>query len=245
MCSIKPFMECGFCRARPTANVIEIIDPGQKAAPPVTSLEQMGLLDEQNRLHGDEAGADARTLGGPGQPWRDRQTQRGVNNANARRVRAFRAGLVRAVALVHAAFVSARQASAAEVGAAEGVAGPSGRPDQDSSAAAAAGAQGAPKTRRPGRRKGSSSGVWEVLVEGAWHPEFDLQGTKLETVREAVRKAEEELAAKRGSGSGDEVADAGAWPAMHVHPIEYPQGSYNLDSEFACIELHDMPDEQP
>ena len=44
--------------------MIEIVDPGQKAAPPATSLEAMGLVGGDGALDAAEAGADARSLGG-------------------------------------------------------------------------------------------------------------------------------------------------------------------------------------
>lgn len=42
-------------------------------------------------------------------PMKQTQTERGVNNANSRRWRAFRAGLVRAVALLHDSFLQQRR----------------------------------------------------------------------------------------------------------------------------------------
>ena len=45
------------------------------------------------------------SLGSKRLPGKQTQTEKGVNNANARRSRAFRAGLVRAVALLHDRFL--------------------------------------------------------------------------------------------------------------------------------------------
>lgn len=45
------------------------------------------------------------SLGSKRLPGKQAQTEKGVNNANARRARAFRAGLVRVVALLHDAFL--------------------------------------------------------------------------------------------------------------------------------------------
>ena len=58
------------------------------------------------------------SLGSKRLPLKQTQTEKGVNNANARRSRAFRAGLVRAVALLHDKFLQQlRQNSAHESGA--------------------------------------------------------------------------------------------------------------------------------
>ena len=45
------------------------------------------------------------SLGSKRLPLKQTQTEKGVNNANSRRSRAFRAGLVRAVALLHDSFL--------------------------------------------------------------------------------------------------------------------------------------------
>ena len=45
------------------------------------------------------------SLGSKRLPGKQTQTEKGVNNANARRSRAFRAGLVRAMALLHDRFL--------------------------------------------------------------------------------------------------------------------------------------------
>ena len=45
------------------------------------------------------------SLGSNRLPGKQTQTEKGVNNANSRRSRAFRAGLVRAVALLHDRFL--------------------------------------------------------------------------------------------------------------------------------------------
>ena len=55
------------------------------------------------------------SLGSKRLPLKQTQTEKGVNNANSRRSRAFRAGLVRAVALLHDSFLQQlRQNSASE-----------------------------------------------------------------------------------------------------------------------------------
>ena len=45
------------------------------------------------------------SLGSKRLPGKQTQTEKGVNNANSRRSRAFRAGLIRAVALLHDCFL--------------------------------------------------------------------------------------------------------------------------------------------
>ena len=53
------------------------------------------------------------SLGSKRLPLKQTQTEKGVNNANSRRSRAFRAGLVRAVALLHDSFLQGLQQSSA------------------------------------------------------------------------------------------------------------------------------------
>ncbi len=53
------------------------------------------------------------SLGSKRLPLKQTQTEKGVNNANSRRSRAFRAGLVRAVALLHDRFLQGLQRSCA------------------------------------------------------------------------------------------------------------------------------------
>ena len=104
----------------------------------------------------------------------------------------------RRVGLLHAQFL--RSADAAPSAAQDGAGAQAGGSSTGTRAAARRGR--GPK--RWGRAKeGADSAAWDPLAEGAWHPDFDLQATKLEAVREAVAKAEGELAAKRGSGSGE------------------------------------------
>jgi len=55
------------------------------------------------------------SLGSKRMPMKQTQTERGVNNANSRRWRAFRAGLVRAVALLHDSFLQQRRDSGANI----------------------------------------------------------------------------------------------------------------------------------
>ena len=155
-----------------------------------------------------------------------------MDNANARRARAFRAGLVRAVALAHARFLAGLNtasdgaargtegggppAAAAPAGDAEGGAAQRGRRAARGGAARAAGDQGwsgggegdnggAGGRRKGGRQEQGGPGRWDALREGAWHPGFDLnRHASLDVVKSAVGEAEAELAARTGSGSGDE-----------------------------------------
>ncbi|BDA42593.1 probable ATP-dependent helicase hrq1 [Coccomyxa sp. Obi] len=197
--------------------VIEIIDPGQRAAPAATHLADLGV-DKDNLLDallGDmEPGADARSLGDKTAPSRKQtQTQNGVNNANARRARAFRAGLVRLVALVHQRFLAKlrQQQHSCEAAAAPAAEHGSGQPDacgRDVSASTGPVQDAAGHSERRTRRKRRRgvTGDWDPLVEGEWHPDFPLQELELGTLKDAVREDE---AQRRGSGSGSEEEGAG------------------------------------
>ena len=202
--------------------VIEIIDPGQRVTPPATHLQDLGADNLLDALLGDfEAGADAPSLGGKTETkHRQTQTQRSLNNANARRARAFRAGLVRAVALVHQRFLhdlaqgqddGSTAAAAAEQGAGEpGAGGRVLRLGRAASGAAAAVQKALPTVKgraRKGKVKEAAEDgqQWDPLVEGDWHPDFPVRTLELSSLREAVRKHE---AQNRGSGSASDEDEA-------------------------------------
>lgn len=199
--------------------VIEIIDPGQRAASAATHLADLGV-DKDNLLDallGDmEPGADARSLGDKTAPSRKQmQTQRGVNNANARRARAFRAGLVRAVALVHQRFLAKleQKQHSSEGAAAPAAERSTGQPDargRDVGASAGPAQDAAGRSERGTRKKRcrGAVGEWDPLVEGEWHPNFPLQQLELGALKEAVREYEAQRRG-RGSGSGSEEEGAG------------------------------------
>ena len=199
--------------------VIEIIDPGQRTAPAATHLADLGV-DKDNLLDallGDmEPGTDARSLGDKTVPSRKQtQTQRGVNNANARRARAFRAGLVRAVALLHQRFLVklGQQQHNGEAAAAPAADRGSGQPDVrrgsvGTSTGPARDAAGCPERGTRRKRRRGAAGDWDPLVEGEWHPDFPLQGLELGALKEAVREDEAQRRG-RGSGSGSEEERAG------------------------------------
>lgn len=209
--------------------VIEIIDPGQRATAPATSLQDLGADSLLDVLLGDaEAGADAPSLGGKTEPKRRQtQTQRGLNNANARRARAFRAGLVRAVALVHQRFlqdVAQQHGSGAAATTAEEDAGAheaGGRNLRARSSYVVQTVQTAPPTTNRRAQIGKSSRSseerlqWDPLVEGDWQPDFPVQTLELSTLRDVVKEHEAE---KKGSGiaSDEEEALAGG-NILHQH----------------------------
>lgn len=192
------------------SHVIEIIDPGQRCAPPAISLEDLGADDNNNvldRLLGDlEPGADAPSLGAKTESGRRQApTQQGVNNANARRARAFRAGLVRAVALVHRDFLSSLRQEGRSAAAAGEVAlgGPKeGGQESNNPAGVDAAQTGAKRSRKVKRSKAAGEREeWDPLAEGEWHPCFPVQELELATLRKAVGG---DAALRRGSGSGSD-----------------------------------------
>lgn len=199
--------------------VIEIVDPGQRAAPAATHLADLGV-DKDNlpdALLGDmEPGADARSLGDKTAPSRKQtQTQRGVNNANARRARAFRAGLVRAVALMHQRFLATlgQQQHSGEAAAAPAAKRGSGQPDAcgqnvGPGAGPAQDVAGRSERRTRRKRRRGAGGEWDPLVEGGWHPDFSLQEMELGALKEAIREDEAQRRG-RGSGSGSEEEGSG------------------------------------
>ena len=54
-------------------------------------------------------------------------------------------------------------------------------------------------------RKAAEDWQWNPLKEGAWHPDFGVDGVTVGDAKQAVREAEAKRAAERGSGSADEA----------------------------------------
>ncbi|KAK9819572.1 hypothetical protein WJX81_002582 [Elliptochloris bilobata] len=174
--------------------VIELLDPGRRKTPAAASLEALGAEGLGSSQHAAAAKAAP--------------AARAAKNAAARRVRAFRAGLARAVAALHAAWLARRAAAAASAEAEAAAAQPAASPGQQAAHAAqkAAGAidpstgpaaAPAPARAAAGRRAmvGAAAAAaggerdWDPVARRAWHPEFPLAALTIPTLAAAVAEA--------------------------------------------------------